>query len=93
MNGVDAQEYTSLLENLERELIAWSPADCMHLLGVLERVRVSAWSKLLGSSRDSSQAAPRRKGVQLLTVPEIAKRLHCSRSTVKRRLREAVYGV
>ena len=30
---------------------------------------------------------------QGLSLPEIAKRLHCSRSTVKRRLREAVIGV
>lgn len=90
---MDAQGYTTLLENLERELAAWSSADCVHMLRVLGRIRVSTWAKVVGNSRDSSQAASRRKGVQLLTLPEIAKRLHCSRSIGKRRLREAVNGV
>ena len=39
---MDAHEYMTLLEQLERELTAWPSADCTALLGVLERVRVSA---------------------------------------------------
>ena len=46
---MDAHEYMTLLEQLERELTAWPSADCTQLLGMLERVRVLAWAKVLGS--------------------------------------------
>lgn len=72
---MDAQEYMTLLEQLERELTAWHAADCAHLLGMLERVRVSAWAKVLGNSRDSTPTLSRQDGGQLLTLPQVAKRL------------------
>jgi excisionase family DNA binding protein len=72
---MDAQKYTTLLENLERDLTTWPLADCTRLLGILERVRVSAWAKVLRSSRDSSQAPSLQEGVRLLTVPQVAERL------------------
>ena len=72
---MDAHEYMTLLEQLERELTAWPSADCTQLLGMLERVRVLAWAKVLGSCRASPQALSRDNGGRLLTVPEVAARL------------------
>jgi excisionase family DNA binding protein len=74
-NLMDAQEYMTLLEQLERELAAWPPGDYAHLLGMLERVRVSAWVKVLGSNRDSTQTLSGQDGGRLLTVPQVAERL------------------
>ena len=75
MTLMDVHEYMTLLEQLDGELTAWPSADCTQLLGMLERVRVSAWAKVLGSSRASPQALSRQDGGQLLTVPEVAERL------------------
>jgi excisionase family DNA binding protein len=68
---MDAQEYMALLEHLEGELTAWPSADCTHLLGILERIRVSAWANIVGSSREST----RHDRSQLLTLPQVAERL------------------
>ena len=72
---MDAHEYMTLLEQLERELTAWPSADCTALLGVLERVRVSAWAQVLESSSSSPQALSRQDGGRLLTLPQVAERL------------------
>lgn len=68
---MELSDYRSLLEQLEAELLGWSPERCTELLGVLERVRVSAWSQVV----KRPQSVSSQDNGQLLTLPQVAERL------------------
>jgi excisionase family DNA binding protein len=68
---MDLSDYRSVLEQLEAEISAWSPESCTELLGVLERVRVSAWYQVVKGPQNLSDHA----SGQLLTLPQVAERL------------------
>ena len=65
-------EFVAKLEQLEQELPLWDRAACLPLLGLLERLKVLAWVKILGSPLD---IADRREPDRLLTIPQVAERL------------------
>jgi excisionase family DNA binding protein len=69
---MDLSDYRSLLEQLETEISGWSPESCTDLLSTLERVRVLAWSRIVNGS---AQSLSSQDSGQLLTLPQVAKRL------------------
>ena len=77
---MDRHEYRTLLEQLEGELPSWPQAECRQLLGVLERLRVSAWAQVLGGPKESPLSSSSSEGIQLLTVPQVAERLNLPES-------------
>lgn len=71
---MDAAEYISLLNQLETQIPLWPIDECSQALGILERLRVSAWSRMLGEGLSLKTASRQPRG-QLLTLPQIAERL------------------
>ena len=71
---MEAAEYKSLLERLEAEMPVWPPSECLQVLGILERLRASAWARILGGSL-SAKTTSQQEGGKLLTLPEVAARL------------------
>ena len=71
---MEAAEYISLLERLEAEMSVWPPGECSQVLGVLERLRASAWARL-SWRKPIPKTASQHKGGKLLTLPEVAERL------------------
>jgi excisionase family DNA binding protein len=69
---MELSDYRSLLEQLETEISGWSPESCTDLLGILERVRVLAWSRIV---KGSAQSLSSPDSGQLLTLPQVAERL------------------
>jgi excisionase family DNA binding protein len=65
-------EFVTRLEQLEQELPLWDRAACLPLLGLLERLKVQVWAKILGSPLDPADG---REPDRLLTLPEVAERL------------------
>ncbi len=71
---MEAEKYTSLLERLETEIPLWPPDKCSQILGILERLRVTAWARVLGEGI-STKTSSRQDSGQLLTLPQVAERL------------------
>lgn len=68
---MELSDYTSLLEQLEADILGWSSERCTELLGALERVRVSAWSQVVKGTQSLSS----QDNGYLLTLPQVAERL------------------
>jgi excisionase family DNA binding protein len=69
-----AAEYITLLKQLETQIPLWPTDECSQALGILERLRASAWSRILGKGLSLRTAARQDRG-QLLTLPQVAERL------------------
>ena len=67
-----------MLERLEQEFPVWDRATCLHLLGMLERLKAKVWLQILESHRAPDDRAGELEVEPLLTIPVVAKRLAIS---------------
>ena len=68
-------EFVTMLERLERELPTWDRAACLHLVGLLERLKAHAWVQILGSQGSPHDPADVQEPNRLLTIPQVAELL------------------
>lgn len=68
-------ECVAFLERLEREIPAWDREACLHLVGLLERLKAHAWVQILGSQGTPHDPADVREPYRLLTIPQVAELL------------------
>jgi len=71
-------EFVTMLERLEQKLPVWDRAACLHLVGLLERLKAHAWVQILGSQGSQHDTADVQESDRLLTIPQVAKRLAIS---------------
>jgi excisionase family DNA binding protein len=71
---MEVMDYIGLLERLESEMPLWRLEKCSKVLGILERLRASAWARILGGGL-SEKTASQQEGGKLLTLPQVAERL------------------
>src|SRR5947209_15101615 len=69
---MEVSDYRALFDQLETQIPLWSSETCTDLLGILERMRVLAWVRILGGSAKSPSG---QDSSQLLTLPQVAERL------------------
>lgn len=68
-------EYVTMLERLEQELPVWDRSACLHLVGLLERLKAHAWVQILGSQGSPHDTADVQEPNRLLTIPQVAELL------------------
>lgn len=73
--GMPDTEIVTMLERLEQELPVWDRAACLHLVGLLERLKAHAWVQILGSQGSQHDIADVREPDRLLTIPQVAELL------------------